>query len=350
LGNSQVHMKLLRDSFWIRRALRARSGILLSPALAIALSMTALGFGLGGRPPLAAQGSTGQEQSQDKKDADQVPVPLPRGKKLVLKDGSFQIVRSYQRQGDRVRYYSVERSAWEEIPADLVDWAATAKAEADDAKKEKDLEEKARTARAAEIAADIDVGSSIEVVPGVFLPETEGIYALQDKRLLPLAQSQATLKTSKGQVAKQILVPIPVVHSKRIVLVSGKHAALRLTTPQPEFYFRTADKREPEMEMIRTTVKGDARQLAVISKDIAGDEDEKRNYIVTQKWKVANGVYRFTIDQALEPGEYALAEILPDGMDLYVWDFGIDPPGTPPVPNPKATQKTKNTTPPNPNP
>ena len=49
-------------------------------------------------------------------------VPLARGKKLVLTDGSFQIVREYQRQGDRVRYFSTERAEWEEIPDSLVDW------------------------------------------------------------------------------------------------------------------------------------------------------------------------------------------------------------------------------------
>jgi hypothetical protein len=60
-----------------------------------------------------------------------VGVPaLPRGKKLVLKDGSFQLVRDYQRTGERVRYLSAERGDWEEIPAAMVDWDATAKAAA----------------------------------------------------------------------------------------------------------------------------------------------------------------------------------------------------------------------------
>src|SRR2546426_11850815 len=62
------------------------------------------------------------------KDA-QAGIPaLPRGKKLVLKDGNFQLVRDYQRNGERVRYLSAERGEWEEIPAAMVDWDATARA------------------------------------------------------------------------------------------------------------------------------------------------------------------------------------------------------------------------------
>ena len=52
---------------------------------------------------------------------------LPTGKKLMLKDGSFQLVREYEVDGDRVRYFSIDQRDWEEIPASLVDWDATKK-------------------------------------------------------------------------------------------------------------------------------------------------------------------------------------------------------------------------------
>jgi hypothetical protein len=41
--------------------------------------------------------------------------------KLYLKDGNYHLVREYKVEADRVNYYSVERSQWEEMPLELVD-------------------------------------------------------------------------------------------------------------------------------------------------------------------------------------------------------------------------------------
>ncbi len=266
---------------------------------------------------------------------------LPRGKKLMLKDGTYQLVRSYERNGDRVRYYSVERGAWEEIPAAMVDWDATAKAAAAEKSAEEALDQKVHMQEEANrIDTVMDVDASLEVAPGVFLPPGEGMFLIDGKHITQLEQAGADIRTDKKQFLKQVISPIPIVPSKRNVEIPGNHAKTRVSETNLEFYLREAPpdpdrtspimqssrpgESGPEVELLRATVKGDKRQLESITAFFGEQVEESRKTMSLQRWEIAPTVYRFTLGEPLPPGEYALAEILPDGINLFVWDFGVD--------------------------
>ena len=250
-------------------------------------------------------------------------------------------MRSYERKAERVRYYSLERGVWEEIPASMVDWDATSKAEAETAKADEALLSKVRTQEeATKIETTLDVDASLQIAPGVFLPPGEGMFVIQGRSVTPLLQVGSEVKNDKKTVFKQILSPIPIVPSKRIVEIPGPKATLRVNSAAPEFYLREAPPdpdREapvqrssrpgeygPEVELVRATVKGNKRQLESIRSLFGQEISQDRNSISIQRWEVARTVFRFTLGEPLPPGEYALAEILPDGMSMYVWDFGVD--------------------------
>jgi hypothetical protein len=260
------------------------------------------------------------------KPAESQPTPiLPRGKKLYLKDGTFHLVREYKVAGDRVRYYSVERSSWEEIPIDIVDWDMTREAETLDDQQNAALIDKVHKDEAARKEL-VDVDASVEIAPGLFLPEGEGLFLLDHLNVALLKQSDTDITFNKKQFLKQVLSPVPIVPTRHTVSILGARSKLRLTNGQPEFYRRSRDEHEPEIFLIHARVHGDKREIENID-TLFNTDVTKRNTISIETWELVKGVYRLTLPQALPPGEYAFAEVAkPDDQALYVWDFAIDPP------------------------
>jgi hypothetical protein len=283
-----------------------------------------------GSPPPAARPPASAK-------SDDAPAPgLPTGKKLVLKDGSFQLVREYEVQGDRVRYYSIDQRDWEEMPASLVDWDATKKLSADEAQRKAALIAKLHAAEVARAADAMDVDASIEIAPKVFLPPGDGLFEFDGKATYPLSQAEADMKFSKTQMLKQVLIPVPIIPSRHTISLKGNRSKFRLKSTQTEFYMRTADGREPQLDLIRAKVHGDKRELENLDELFNEHAATGKISIPIQRWEIAHGVYRFTLSANLEPGEYAMAEIVQGGAtSLYFWDFGVDGNSAPAATTPK---------------
>jgi hypothetical protein len=319
-----------------------RDGVVRVRAAPIVFAIASVSLALWVNVPAGHPAATGSPRTepppqsvQQDQAAPKSTTALPRGKKLILKDGDLQLVREYKIEGDRVRYYSLDSRQWEEMPAALVDWDATRKVEADEARADKARVAKVHALEEARKGETLDIDASLEAAPNVFIPPGDGAYVFEGKAVVPLAPAETDVKNDKGRTLKQVLVPIPIVPSRRSVSIPGTRAKLRITSSQPEFYIRTADAHEPDMQLIHTKAKGYSRFIENID-TLFKEETAKAETLPMQRWLIAHGVYRFTLGQPLPPGEYALAELVQaEGLNVYVWDFGVDASG------PAATTKSK---------
>ena len=256
-------------------------------------------------------------------------APLPRGTKLMLKDGTFQLVREYKVEGDRVRYYSLDRSQWEEIPTALVDWDQTKKVEEEQTQHDSALVSKVHTQEEARRAVPLDIDASLEAAPGVFLPPGEGLFLFDNKAVLQVPPEEPIYKTDKKRQIEKVLAPIPIVSSRQFVLLKGEHAKLRIKTGQPEFYMRSKQESDPDLQLVPARIRDGNRQVARLD-ELFKMQQATVQPLLLQRWEIAKGVYRFTIGQTLKPGEYALVQLIPgktelDQFSIDVWDFGVDP-------------------------
>jgi hypothetical protein len=263
------------------------------------------------------------------------PQAVWASQKLFLKDGTYQLVSSYEVNGDRVRYYSVERSAWEEIPLSLVDLDATKRAqEQEKAVQQKQLEEGREILQE---RFDKPSETGFEVAPGVHLPLDEGIYAFDGRRVIRLIQSTAEVVTDKRRAAFAMAVPGHLLKGHVILELPGPRAAVRLQQALPTFYVQAPEGLGARVELVTVKVVKESRVVEKLEASRAGlgKPAEAPAAVPLQRTQLAPGLYCLKLLHPLDPGEYALGDLDQQGANLVLWPFGLfEMPGKNPTKKP----------------
>jgi hypothetical protein len=297
----------------------------------------------------------------------QTPAP---NKRLILKDGSYQIVKQYQVVGDRVRYISAERGGeWEELPLSLVDWAATdawAKAHVPGAapvitdqstapsgnKEAAEIDREARAAREEETPT---------VEPGLRLPDLDGVFMLDtfhgEPELIDVAQNSGGLNT--GTPHNVLRAAIPGSSAKQLITLEGYKAKAQLHVNQPVIYVSLNDEKDSKNDeeassgaltvdthgassvkekhgmssptsryaIVRVQVKRETRVIGAMNASKLGKSEPSVDIVETTTEILPGGHWmKLTPKQPLDIDEYALVEILSTKeFNLAVWDFGVNP-------------------------
>ncbi len=243
--------------------------------------------------------------------------------KLYMKDGTFQLVKSYEVRGDRVRYYSIERSEWEEVPKSLVDFDATESAQREEKSAVKKVLEEARAIDQKRF--DEPAAAGLEIAPGVHLPQDEGVYIYDGLRVIRLVQSAAEVVTDKKRAALLLALPGPILKSRALVVLPGPKAAIRLSKLQPIFYIQSADRWGARAELVPVKAGKQSRVVEKFQSGIGvGKKGELRTELPVERTEISPGLFKLTPVQPLAVGEYALGELLQEKLNLDLWDFGVD--------------------------
>ncbi len=294
-------------------------------------------------------------------------------RRLILKDGSYQTLTKYEIKGDRVRYYSAERDEWEELPKSLVDWPATENYE-----KEQQEKDRATAAAAVQIDKQIENENATaevklpEVAPGLRLPRDSGVFLLDnlksEPQLVEIQEADGDLnQSSKGNIFHGAI-------AKQSVELPGEHAKVQSHVDIPSFYINleesppaAAPPQDPQspqtaavpfdrFRIVRADAKAKVgkRTLAEVKRGVTGKTTQEQHFEKTTTTRITGGWLKLTPAESLAPGEYAVVEMMDkEGMNLYVWDFGVNPnapananPWKPeakeaPKPDPKPSEQEK---------
>jgi hypothetical protein len=300
-------------------------------------------------------------------------------RRLFLKDGSYQLVTKYEVKGNRVRYLSAERNEWEELPESLVDWSATEKYEKDRAAGAS-VPEAVQLDKEIELEREREETQLPQVAPGLRLPEDYGVFLLDsfqgEPQILEIQQTAGDLnRNTKTNILRGAINPVASL--KQTIELDGAHAPVQSHVDVPSLYINVdnapdqpaapKDSTSPappsqksqqptvtsdRFRIVRAEVKGSKRIVGDVKRQVTGKISQEQHLVKTTTTRISGGWLKLTPTESLSPGEYALVEMLQEGdkqgMNLYVWDFGVNPkapanhnPWKPTTPEPKPAQTPK---------
>jgi hypothetical protein len=284
-------------------------------------------------------------------------------RRLILKDGSYQLVTVYEVKGDRVRYKSAERNEWEELPSALVDWPATEKYEKDRATSA--IPEATALDKETDAEREAELSHLPQVAPGLRLPEDSGVFLLDNyqgqPQLVEMHQTEGDLnRNTKGNIFRGAINPVA--SAKQTVELEGEHASIHSHVSVPSIYINVDDNSEAEphkgetaspkpsqpsldapraqepqqpqraavpfdrFRIVQAKVKGGKRIVGDMKRAVNGKISQDQNFVKTTIDRISGGWFKLTPTEDLAPGEYAVVEMKgSEGMNLYVWDFGVNP-------------------------
>jgi hypothetical protein len=279
----------------------------------------------------------------------------PARTRLVMKDGSYQVVLGYQVVGKVVRYQSAERDGeTEEVPLALVDLAATERW-----RQEHSAAQKQTAVLSPELAREEAdrMSKTPEVAPNLHLPDEDSVLVLDQfngaPELVPLMQEQSDLnKETAHAVLKKELNPFATSHA--VLELKGPAAEVQFHAAGPVFYIRTgkdegedsgggamivdthgaAGRETPSggsdssgYVVERLDVRSDSRVVDSFRIPLLGSGKKQAEVVEMKQEDLPGGHWmRLTPEQPLQPGEYALIEVLNEKeINLNLWDFGVHP-------------------------
>ncbi len=281
--------------------------------------------------------------------------------RLILKDGTYQVVLNYKVDGGIVRYRSAERGgAVEEIPLALVDLDATHKWEAAHVAGANQAARPATVLSPELVKEEADrAARSPEVAPNLRLPDEDSVLVLDTfqavPELVPLEQEGGDLnKQTAHNILRAALNPLAASH--QILEIKGERADAQLHVADPVLYVRVGNDDVAEGSgggsdftvdthgasgratpsggsersryvIVRADVRNGSRRLASFRISLLGGVKRQEDVVETEATLLPGGHWmRVTARQPLEFGEYALMEVISEReVNLSVWDFGVHP-------------------------